>query len=258
MDKPDTQAVAQLLREFAQRSSLRGGNPYRAKAYSRAADSLAALALPLDQIIAEGRLQEISGVGDAIADIVTKLLNTGTHPSLEAMRKELPAGVLEMLAVPGLRPDKVLKLHQILGISSLAELEQAARADRLRGVKGLGPALQAKILQNIAIGRSGEGRRHIHRAAMLLENAKNALRQAHPQLKRLTIAGDLRRGCELIADLALVAEAPFAFVPSSRHRPKSISRTTTWTSVAHRTAAKDRCSLRPAWSLGERLLAQDL
>jgi DNA polymerase (family 10) len=116
----DTPAVAQLLREFAQRSALRGGNPYRAKAYARAADSLAAFPQPLDRLVAEGRLQEIPGVGPAIADIITKLHQAGTHPSLESMRKDIPAGVLEMLSVPGLRPDKVLKLYKELGITSLA------------------------------------------------------------------------------------------------------------------------------------------
>jgi DNA polymerase (family 10) len=96
---------------------LCGGNPYRAKAYARAADSLGALVVPLEQIVAAGRLPEIPGIGDAIADIVTKMHRTGTHPSLEAMRKEVPAGVVEMLAVPGLRP-----------------LEQAAREDRIKSV----------------------------------------------------------------------------------------------------------------------------
>jgi DNA polymerase (family 10) len=204
----DAAAVAALLREFAQRSTLRGGNPYRAKAYARAADSLGALAQPLDRLIAERRLEEIPGVGAAIADIITKLHRTGTHPSLESMRKDIPGGVLEMLSVPGLRPDKVLKLYKELGITSLAELEAAARADRLKRVKGLGPALQAKILQNIEIGRSGEGRYHLHRAALLLENAERSLRQAHPELTRITPAGDFRRSCELVAHLALVAEAP--------------------------------------------------
>jgi DNA polymerase (family X) len=80
--------------EFAGRSSLHWGNPYRAKAYARAADSLSALVVPLAQIVDAGRLTEIPGIGDAIADIVTKLHRTGTHPSLEAMRKEIPAGVL--------------------------------------------------------------------------------------------------------------------------------------------------------------------
>jgi len=88
---------------------------------------------------------------------VTKLLHSGGHPALDAMRKEIPAGALELLAVPGLRPEKALKLHRDLGISSLAELETAARADRLRHVKGLGAALQKKILQGLEIRREAEG-----------------------------------------------------------------------------------------------------
>jgi DNA polymerase (family 10) len=115
----DAAAVADLLREFGQRSALRGGNPYRARAYLRAADSLATLTIPLAQVIREGRLRDIPGVGDAIADIILKLHETGMHPGLDAMRKEVPAGVLEMLSVPGLRPDKVLKLYNELGIASV-------------------------------------------------------------------------------------------------------------------------------------------
>jgi len=75
----DTAAVAALLREYAQRTALRGGNPYRAKAYRRAAESLASLTLPLDPLIRDGRLTEIPGVGEAIADIITKLHRNGTH-----------------------------------------------------------------------------------------------------------------------------------------------------------------------------------
>jgi DNA polymerase (family 10) len=208
MPRSDAQAVAKLLREYAQRSALRGGNPYRAKAYSRAADSLAALAEPLDRLIMEGRLTEIPGVGEAIADIVTKLYRTGTHPSLEKLRKEVPAGVLELLAVPGLRPDKVMRLYKDLGISSLAELEAAAQADRIKKAKGLGSALQTKILQNLVIARSGAGRLHIHRAAALLEHAVKSLQSARPKLTRITVAGDFRRGCELVGDLSVVVEAP--------------------------------------------------
>lgn len=210
MSKADTQTVARLLREYAQRTALRGGNPYRSKAYSRAADSLMALAVPLDGLIAEGRLTEIPGVGDAIADIIVKLQRTGTHPSLEKLRKEIPAGVLELLTVPGLRPDKVLRLYKDLGVSSLAELEKAAKEDRIKKTKGLGAALQTKVLQNLAIARSGEGKLHLHRAAALLEHAKASLLASAPELRHVTVAGDFRRGCELVGDLSIVAEAPAA------------------------------------------------
>ena len=144
MPKADTQQVAKLLREYAQRTALRGGNPYRAKAYSRAADSLAALAQPLDDLIEENRLTEIPGVGDAIADIITKLHRNGTHPSLEKLRKEIPVGVMELLSVPGLRPDKALRLYKDLGITSHTELEAAAKDDRIRKAKGRGSALRCR------------------------------------------------------------------------------------------------------------------
>ena len=71
----------------------------------------------------EGRLQEIPGVGDAIADIITKLHSTGTHPSLEKLRQEVTEGVLEMLSIPGLRPDKVLKIHRELGINPVDDYD---------------------------------------------------------------------------------------------------------------------------------------
>lgn len=203
-----TREIAMLLREYAQRSALGGGNPYRAKAYSRAADSLTALAVPIERLVEEDRLTEIPGVGDAIADIIIKLHRTGTHPSLEKLRQEVPAGVLELLSVPGLRPEKVLRLYKDLGVTSLAELEEAAKEDRIKKAKGLGSALQTKILQNLAIAKSGEGRLHLHRAAALLKHAKDSLQKARPELKRLTTAGDFRRGCELVSDLAIVAEAP--------------------------------------------------
>jgi DNA polymerase (family 10) len=206
MAKLDTQSVARLLTEYAQRTALRGGNPYRTKAYFTAADSLAALSQPLDRIVAAGTLTELPGIGDAIADIVTKLHQTGSHPSLEKLRKEVPEGVLELFAVPGLRPDKILKLHQELGIASLAELEAAAKEDRVRKVKGLGASLQTKILQNLSIARSGEAQLHLHKAAVLIQHALATVKREHPEYSRIEIAGDFRRGCELVSDFALVTE----------------------------------------------------
>src|ERR1700710_636167 len=109
------------------------------------------------------------------------MYRTRTHPSLEKLRKEIPTGVIEMLSVPGLRPEKVLRLYKDLGIASLAELEAAAKDDRIKKAKGLGAALQTKILQNLAIAKSGEGLLHLHRAAALLGHAKDSLHKARPE-----------------------------------------------------------------------------
>jgi DNA polymerase (family 10) len=226
----EAQQVAKLLREYAQRTALRGGNPYRAKAYSRAADSLAALAIPLNMLIEEDRLTEIPGVGEAIADIITKLHRTGSHPSLEKLRKEIPAGVLEMLTVPGLRPEKVLRLHNDLGIASLAELEAAAKDDRIRKAKGLGASLQTKILQNLAIARSGEGRLHLHRAAALIEHAQVSLKvaprsKARHRRRRLPArlrAGGRSRPCRRSCQRGRRARgSEFFGTERPHHRPKT-------------------------------------
>jgi DNA polymerase (family X) len=202
----DASAVARLLREFGQRTALRGDNPFKAKAYARAADNLLTLSEPLDRLIAQDRLREIPGVGEAIAAIIKRLHETGTHPGLERMREEVPQGVLDLLTVPGLRPDKIVKLHRDLGVSSLDELEEATRSGRVAKTKGLGAALATKILQGLDIRRSALGRRHLHRAAELLKSAERHLKAARLGIVRVTPAGDFRRGCELVRDLALVAE----------------------------------------------------
>src|SRR5690349_11460631 len=107
MPQLDASDVAALLAEYGRRSALRGGNPYRAKAYIRAAENLNALAEPLDRLVAENRLQEIPGVGAAIADIIAKLHRAGTHPSLEKLRREIPDGLMDMANLPGIRADQI-------------------------------------------------------------------------------------------------------------------------------------------------------
>jgi DNA polymerase (family X) len=197
--------VARLLTEIGRRTALRGGNPFRAKAYQRAAESLLALPAPLDEVIASGELQTIPGVGSAIADIIEKLSTTGTHPALERMRRETPEGLMDIMALPGMRPDRAAKLYEKLGIASLADLEKAAKGGKLAATKGFGPAFQRKVLQSFDIRRTAAGARHMHRASALLDSAAAHIRRRDPRVTDVHIAGDLRRGCELIRDLAVVA-----------------------------------------------------
>jgi DNA polymerase (family X) len=202
----DAAAVAVLLVELGRRTALVGDNYFRAKAYQRAADTLSALVEPLDRVIAENRLRQLPGIGEAIADIVTKLHNTGTHPLLEKLRREVPEGVLDMLSIPGLKPEKVNILHRELGITDLDTLEAAVCEDRLKNVKGLGAAIQRKILDGLKIREHARGARHLHRADELARSAAETLVRFVPGLIRTVTAGDLRRGGELVSNLALVAE----------------------------------------------------
>ena len=197
-----------MLLEIGQRLTLAGENPYKARAYARAAESLLFLGEPLEDVIADGRLREIPGVGVALEETIRHLREHGTTHRLDALRAEVPAGVLEMLAVPGLRPPRVLDLFRKLGIASLDDLDASGRQNKLAQAKGFGPAFQAKVLAGIELLRRSRGQRLIHHAAERLEALETYLRRLHPELSRIVPAGDLRRGSELISSLALVAEAP--------------------------------------------------
>jgi len=207
MARLDAAAVSKILRELAQRMELEGGNPYRARAYARAAENLALSPVPVEQLVGEGRLTEIPGIGDSLAAVITQLHETGRHPKLAAMRDAMPAGVLEMLGVPGLRSERVQKLYRELGIASLADLEDAARSGRLAATKGYGAAFQAKVLQGLEMARGPQGR-HLHRAAAALRFAADEIARAHPEWTQITPAGAFRRGCELVGALSLVAVDP--------------------------------------------------
>jgi DNA polymerase (family 10) len=150
---------------------------------------------------------EIPGIGDAIAAVITKLHQTGQHAKLDVLREKVPEGVLSMMRIPGLRPDRVRKLYTDLGIASVEALEEAARSDRLKSIKGYGPAFQAKVLQGIEMSRRPQGR-HIHRAAAAIAIATKEVERLHPDWQDIAPAGEFRRGCELVSALSLVAVDP--------------------------------------------------
>jgi DNA polymerase (family 10) len=204
----DASEVAKLLVEYGQRLELGGDNPYKARAYYKAAESLSGLTVPLTDVIAQGRLRDIPGVGAALAAKILKLQGGGIDPTLQAMRQDVPVSVLEMLRIPGIKPHQVLQIYKGLNISSLDELEEACGKNLLKNRKGLGPALQEKILQGLEMLRSSHRSRLIHRASEFMDGVVASLTRSHPELSRVVVAGDVRRGCELAQHLSIAAEAP--------------------------------------------------
>ena len=131
MRRLDAQQVAELLLEIGRRSSLEGGNPYKARAYIRAAENLRALVVPLDEVIRRSQLRALPGIGDAIARRIVKLSEKGTDEGLERLRARYPASLIELMNIPRLKPSAVTRLHKELGIANLKEAEAAAREGRL-------------------------------------------------------------------------------------------------------------------------------
>jgi DNA polymerase (family 10) len=207
----DTNGVAELLVEIGQRTELSGDSPFKARAYYTAAENLRAETRPLAELVAQKKLRTIPGVGEAIEEKIARLHRTGSHPTLEFLREQYPAGLLKMMSIPGLGPKKVMIVYQDLKLSTIEELEAACHDGRIAGCKGLGKALQEKILKGLELFRRGEGQLLMDIADSRLTSEVTRLRQAHPELTRIEVAGTMRRGCELIDDFIIAAAAPVGF-----------------------------------------------
>src|SRR5512135_2406378 len=143
----NNQDVAQTFSLLADMLDVEGKeNKFAILAYRRAAEQIANLDRDINSIAQAGELRSIPGIGQAIADKITALINTGSFDLLDRMKRTIPAGVVEMLGVPDLGPKRVKILWEQAGITILAELEQAARDGKLAGLSGIGPKMEAKII----------------------------------------------------------------------------------------------------------------
>ncbi|MBI4526488.1 MAG: DNA polymerase/3'-5' exonuclease PolX [Deltaproteobacteria bacterium] len=205
--------IAAALREIGRLLQVKGDNPFKARAYERAAQALETLDGDFEFFVKSGRLTELSGIGSALAAVIEELCRTGRTAVLERLHQELPPGVLELSAVPGLSLKKIIALHGALGIQSILELKAACEKGLVRNVKGFGQKSEAKILEAIANLEKGEERSLLDRALEESERLLHHLRAA-AEVLAADIAGSLRRRKETVRQLTIIAasEAPEAVV----------------------------------------------
>ena len=196
--------VSDVLEEIGRLLEFKGENPFKVRAYANAARALAELGDPLDVVLAEGRLREIPGIGAAIADKIVAYAETGSIPLLDRLRGEIPPGVLDLVAVPGLGPKRARAAFEALGVASLDDLETAAASGRLAEVPGFGEKTARTILANLGRVRAYTGRWLAAEARPPAERLLAALR-GDPGVVRAEIAGGLRRAMETVHDIDLVA-----------------------------------------------------
>jgi histidinol phosphatase-like PHP family hydrolase len=144
------EAVAGLLREYAELLVMTGGDQFRARNYEKAAKAVAGYPDDIGEL-PDAALTKISGVGSSIAGKIAEYRRTGTIAALDELRAKLPPGVQEIAKVPGLGPRKAVQLGRDLGIASLPELEDAVRNGRLRNLSGFGGKTEERILRGITV-----------------------------------------------------------------------------------------------------------
>ena len=185
---------------------IKGENVYKTIAYRRAADSLLNLGREASDYWKEGKLEQIPGVGKAIAEKIDELLSTGKLEFLEKLKREIPSGLVDWLPIPGLGPKRAAMIWKTLNITTFAELEAAAKEGKLRGLPGMGEKSEAAILEGIASLARRSVRIPLGRAYPLalqilaeLKKVKGVV-QAEP-------GGSLRRMRATIGDLDLLVAA---------------------------------------------------
>ncbi|MFE7563317.1 DNA polymerase/3'-5' exonuclease PolX [Kitasatospora sp. NPDC057500] len=197
--------VRELLQEYADLISITGGDAFRARAYEKAARAVGGHPEDIDGLDVKG-LQQIPGVGKSTAEKIAEYLADGRIEALEALRAKIPGGVRAMMSIPGVGPKRALALYRDLGISSVDELAEAIRADRLSEVPGLGERSGEKILHGIELMRQSGGRTLLDAATALADQLVAALREV-PGCTRCAYAGSLRRMRETVGDIDVLATA---------------------------------------------------
>ena len=198
--------IAAVLEEIAVLLELQGENPFKVRAYQNGARALETLGEDLDVLVAEDRLGEVKGIGEALAKKISELHGTGRLEFYEKQRAAVPAGLLEMMEIPGMGAKKVRALHAKLGIDSIDALAQACRDGRVATLDGFGEKSQKKILEGIR-NREVYGRRHLWWSAFAVAEPILAGLRALPQVSRAEHAGSLRRSLETVGDLDFIVGA---------------------------------------------------
>jgi DNA polymerase (family X) len=199
--------VARLFEDVADMLEVQGEGGFRVRAYREAAQQIAALPEPIEQVAAAGGLEAIPGVGKAIAAKIGEYLSTGELAYYERLREQVPPGLVALLQVPGLGPRTAQILHQELGVSSLADLKQAVADQRVRQVRGLGAKTEERLARELTRLTERSQRLPLGVARPVAEQVMAALRE-HPAVVQIEPGGSLRRWRDSVGDLDLLAASP--------------------------------------------------
>lgn len=204
--------IAEIFSSIGDIMDILGENRFKVLAYRRAAENIMSLGQDLRSFWRAGTLQEIPGIGQAIAEKIDELLTTGRLDFYERLQEQVPAGVVSLLQIPDVGPKTAKLLWEELGVQSVAELEAAARTGRLRTLRGLGARSEAKILAGIEILNRRSDRISLGTAWPVAADLLEGLRTTCSEAQEVAVAGSLRRMRATIGDIDLLAasEAPAA------------------------------------------------
>jgi len=190
----------ELLETVARLLELKGENPFKIRAYTNAARALETFSGNFQRTVAEDRLGELNGIGDAITKKIFEYVQTGRLEYFEKLRAEFPETIIELFEITGLGGKKVKALYEQLGVKTIVELETAAKDGRISALPGFGAKTATNLLQAIDRRRKHSGRFLLSDAKIWSDELLEHL-QGHPEVSQISAGGSFRRGRETIGDL---------------------------------------------------------
>jgi DNA polymerase (family 10) len=206
----DNADIARTLDAYAALLDLAGAGHWSVRAYRRAADLVRATPAPVAELVRTGRVRELRGIGPGIEARLRELVTTGRIGELEQLEREVEPELVALGRYLGIGPQRLVALGRALEIRTADELRAAAEEGRLREAPGVGPATEAKVLEALARGHEPARRGLTRNRALALASELAAATDA-------TLAGELRRGCELVHRIALVSRSPDALEGFAAH-----------------------------------------
>jgi DNA polymerase (family 10) len=202
MENPE---VAQVFEEIADLLEIQGANPFRVRAYRTAARTIRDLGEPLAQICKDPdrKVEDLQGIGKDLAGKIVTILDTQDLPLRQELRGQVPAGLREMLTLPGLGPKRVQLLHVRLGIAGTEDLRKAAEQHRIRELDGFGAKTEESILKALAGREASQRRVLLAEAKVYAEGIVRHLRET-PGIGAVIVAGSYRRRQETVGDLDIL------------------------------------------------------
>ena len=214
--------IAAAFDELADLYELDGAVQYRVLAYRTAAKTVRDAPVSVEQLVRDGRVTELAGIGKTLEEKLQTLIETGDTKQAQKLRAQFPSGLIAMMHLPGFGPKRARRLYDELGIDSLEALRTAAEEQKLRGLRGFGPKVEERLIEQLAAGFDGTPapRVLLSRAQPIAEQVVDALRDV-PGAERVEVAGSLRRLADSVKDLDVIATAadPKALVKALTELP---------------------------------------
>ena len=195
--------IAKLFNEIADLLEIKDENVFKIRAYRRAAMNLESLTEEIEAVAARGGLLELPGIGKDLAAKIQQALEAGRIEYLEGLRKEIPRGVVELMSIPGVGPKTAKLLFEKLQVDSVECLEALAQAGKLLDLPGIKQKTVENIVKGIQVVKRGRERMGLGRTLPLAREIVQLLEKL-PQVKRISMAGSLRRMRETVKDIDLL------------------------------------------------------